>query len=198
VAWIAALGVLLFLAGLYPLLATRAKIADRMAGGVPPTLDGMAYMLYAVRYEDGTTFNLAPDYQAIRWLQDNVTGTPVVLEAHTVEYRWGSRISIYTGLPAVVGWNWHQRQQRPWQSEEVFARVTDVETLYNTTDIAYSTDLLRRYNVQYIIVGDLERVRYNAAGLGKFNAMVAQGLLEVVYDRDGTVIYHVATGHAGG
>ena len=45
------------------------------------------------------TCNLPGDAQAIRWLQDNVVGTPVVLEGRSPVYRWGSRISIYTGLP---------------------------------------------------------------------------------------------------
>ena len=42
-------------------------------------------------------------------MEENIQGTPVVLEAQTPEYRWGSRVAIYTGFPTVVGWSWHQR-----------------------------------------------------------------------------------------
>jgi uncharacterized membrane protein len=128
-AWISVLAILVFLAALYPLLATRAKIADRWEPEVPLTLDGMAYMEYAERTENGRLFSLKPDYEALRWLQENVSGTPTVLEAQTVEYNWGSRVAVYTGLPAVLGWNWHQRQQRQGQDGEVWQRAEDVATV---------------------------------------------------------------------
>jgi uncharacterized membrane protein len=100
-------------------------------------------------------------------------------------------VAIYTGLPAVVGWNWHQRQQRPLQSDEVWKRVTDVQLAYNTPDIAQATDILNHYEVDLIFVGELERAYYPKAGLAKFDLMVEQGYLELIYDRDNTRIYQV-------
>ena len=193
-AWYAVLGLLVALSSLYPIIATNAKVSDRWTPDAPATLDGMAYMPYAVRHENGESFSLASDYAALQWLQNNIDGTPVILEANTVEYRWGSRVSIYTGLPSIVGWNWHQRQQRSAQpSTLVTSRVSDVSTLYNSTSIPLASDLLARYDVQYIIVGDLERAYYDEDGLSKFRQMADDGLLQIVYEEFGTVIYQVTT-----
>ncbi len=190
--WISALMILVFMAALYPLLATRAKIADRWKPGLPITLDGMAYMQYVDHSENGRVFSLKPDYEALRWLQDNVSGAPVVLEAHSArEYLWGNRVAVYTGLPSVVGWRWHQVQQRAIQAPEVNQRVEDVELIYNTPDINEAVSFLRQYNVDLIMVGELERAYYEPAGLQKFDLMVQQGLLQVIYERDGTRIYQV-------
>ena len=62
------------------------------------------------------------------------TGSPVIVEANTPEYRWGNRFTIYTGLPGVVGWNWHQRQQRAVvPSEWVTERIDEIsEVLYHS------------------------------------------------------------------
>lgn len=189
--WAIILGVLMGLAGLYPLLATRAKVIDHMAPDTPMTLDGMAYMQYAERGENGVYFSLEPDYMALRWLQANIEEPDVVLETNTVEYHWGSRVSIYTGMPTVIGWNWHQRQHNPWQSEEVATRLNNVGQIYNTTDTTLTMSLLEAYDVRYIMVGELERAYYDPEGLEKFAYMAEMGYLSIVYDLDGTTIYRV-------
>ena len=131
----------------------------------------------------------------MRWLLDNVVGTPVILEGHTPEYRWGGRYSINTGLPAVLGWNWHQRQQRAAaDDQEVWQRANEVGRIYDTERVEEAETLLSRYDVRYIIVGPLERIYYRAAGLTKFDQMAAQGRLDVVFDNDEVIIYQVVGG----
>ncbi len=189
--WISVFIVLFASAAMYPLFATAEKIRDRMNALAPETVDGMAYMQTAHYYTVETDLDLSLDYDAIRWMQDNVQGSPVIVEAQTVEYQWGSRFSIYTGLPTVVGWNWHQRQQRAvTPSTWVTDRVDEVATFYLTTDITVAKDFLKTYNVKYIILGEYERVLYPGQGLIKFEDY-DQDLWNEVY-RDGEmVIYEV-------
>jgi YYY domain-containing protein len=179
---------------LYPIVATPARLRDRMAEGVPHSLDGMAYMEHAIYFDQDTALVLDEDWRAIRWLQDNVSGSPVILEGHTVEYRWGSRFSIYTGLPGVIGWNWHQRQQRAVVPQGwVWDRVQAVRSFYTTTDIEAACAFLRKHQVSYIIVGQLERAYYQGPGLDKLAA--GDGTLWRAVYRDGvTTIYHVIPG----
>jgi YYY domain-containing protein len=151
---------LLAAGALYPLTATPAKIRDRMAVAAPHTLDGSAFMQFASRSELGTRFDLADDYRAIEWLKANAVGSPVIVEASIPEYRWGTRYTIYTGLPSVVGWNWHQRQQRVAIADQVEARVESVSRFYGTTSIEQALDFLRKYDVTYVMVGELERVYF--------------------------------------
>jgi len=198
--WWGLLVVLVFAAALYPPTAARAKIADRFHADQPPAgLDGMAYMLTATYHDRDQAMELAHDYGMIRWLQDNVDGSPVIMEANAPPYHWGNRISIYTGLPATVGWDWHTRQHRagfPDGSAEVLGRVNDVTGFYDTPDAQQAMDLLRKYQVKYVIVGPLEQAYYTPAGLGKFDLMVELGMLTDVYRNDKAVIYEVdSSGH---
>jgi uncharacterized membrane protein len=168
------------------------KMTDRMAADAPHTLDGMAYMPYASYGEKDVTFSLSEDYRAIQWMQRNVQGSPVIVEANTPEYRWGTRYTIYTGLPGVVGWNWHQRQQRAVTPDTwVFDRVDAVGEFYNTGIRSQVEDFLRRFHVKYIIVGQLERALYTPGGLQKFTDWNGSLWHEVYHDGQ-TVIYEVA------
>jgi uncharacterized membrane protein len=144
----------------------------------------------AVYVDQGADLQLPSDLKAIRWLQDNVAGSPVILEGWAPLYHWGSRVSIYTGLPTVIGWDWHQIQQRWAYQDEVQQRVQDVKTMYVGTSIPQTVELLRAYQVRYVYVGELERAYYPGPGLAKFDAMVGQ-YLELVYDQDGVRVYRV-------
>jgi len=197
--WLMALYALIFGAALFPLLGGMAKIRDRMSLLAPHTLDGMAYMAYAEYPESWGVMDLSQDYRAIRWMQEHVQGSPVLVEANLRNlYRWGSRFSIYTGLPSVVGWEWHQQQQRAvlpgtWVSN----RIAEVDHFYTTTDLEAARAFLRKYHVRYIVLGQLERGHYSspefengALGLEKFAA--AEGVLwRAVYRERDTVIYEV-------
>jgi YYY domain-containing protein len=176
---------------LYPLTATFAKVRDRMAPEAPHTLDGMTYMAYATHADEGVDMDLSQDYNAIRWIQENIQGSPVIVEAHLSEYRWGTRFTIYTGLPGVVGWNWHQRQQRTLLPDYwVWDRVNAIAEFYETIDPSTATEFLERYDVSYIVVGQLERAKYSTEGISKFDEYNGSIWKEIFRDRD-TVIYEV-------
>jgi len=192
------MAVALFLALLYPAFAIPGKIKDRYVPTMPFGLNGMDYMLQAERMdglEVQKNFPLKWDYEGIRWMQDNVKGSPVIMEegaARGNQYRWSARFSIYTGLPAVVGWQWHQMQQRASIERNVVEdRVIDVNVFYSTPDIEEAQLILRRYNVKYVILGEMERL-YNAnEGLPKFDQMVQEGSLKQVFKNEGVIIYEV-------
>jgi YYY domain-containing protein len=194
-AWVMVLVALVTLAALFPLMATRGRALDRFSLEVPTTLDGMAYMNYAVHGEQDEYIPLEGDYAMIRWMQENIVGLPTIIEAQSEAnlYKWGSRISIYTGLPSVIGWDWHQTQQRGLFGMPGFVRQrgSNVNAFYNTRDIATAQRILDFYNVEYIVVGALERVYYPAENLAKLDEMVERGLLEIVYEAGEDRIYHV-------
>jgi len=189
--WPVGFAFLVAAAAFYPILGGMAKIKDRMTDQAPHTLDGMTYMAYANYYDLGVEMDLSQDYRAIRWMQENIQGSPVIVEANQVEYHWGTRYTIYTGLPGVVGWSWHQRQQRNLVPHEwVWERVNDVHEFYETTDFEKARDFLQTYDVKFIILGQLERAKYPGEGLEKFPA--AEGVLwRPVFRAEETIIYEV-------
>ena len=193
-AWKVALAVLVLSAAIYPVLGTQDRLRDRFAGYVTPlTLNGVAFMGgTAYRDHSGEVIDLAADYEGIRWLQQNVEGSPVVLEAVTPSYRWGGRVSMYTGLPSIVGWQWHQEQQRAGYAYEVGERTRDVQTIYSTLDVQTALELMREYGVEYVYLGHLERI-YFPEGMYKFGDGLG-GALEKVFDNGETVIYRMRDG----
>ena len=190
----------------YPYLATGEKIADRWPNisNPPKTLDGMAYMLGeadgsvgAVYDDEGKMLDISEDYAAIQYMQDNVKGSPVIVEGHTVEYKWGSRFSVYTGLPSVIGWSWHTRQHNSLlDGAWITKRIDNLDAFYNTTDLDSAKDYLSKYDVSYIIVGDLERAHYSSEGLAKFQQLTDEGILRIVFGdetENTTTVYEVTT-----
>jgi len=161
------------ISALYPLLSFTA----RMNGTSPDTatMDGAAY------YEK----NFSGDYQMVEWIKDNVKPVmgkiPVILEAWGGSYHQDfDTIATNTGYPTVLGWDFHEVQWRGSgdkavirgknPDDTVMHRENDIDTIYTSPDLEATKNLLKKYGVDYVYVGDAERQKYsaNAAGLNKF------------------------------
>lgn len=139
------------------------------------TLDGLAYLR-----QTGPS-----ELQAFKWLNREIRGIPVLLEAQGPSYQAFSRVSMNTGLPTVLGWDYHLVQQsRP--PDEIAARAAEVRELYETTSLTRAERLLRKYHIDLVFVGPLERQTYAAAGLEKF---AGWPLLETVFRNRDVTIY---------
>jgi uncharacterized membrane protein len=119
---------------------------------------------------DGITYlkTLYPDdYLAIQWLNQNIKGQPVILEAQGDSYTDYARISSNTGLPTILGWTVHEWLWRGTYDVPA-PRIDEVKTLYETPNYQTANDLLKKYNVQYVYVGTLEFQKYPTLDEAKF------------------------------
>ena len=184
--WTLALAGLVAVALVYPAAATPHKLGLRIQQ-LPATLDGEAFMHGGEILDEGKPVSLTSDLRALTWLRDNVPGAPTIVEAPTTIYRWGGRVSAYTGLPAVVGWDWHARQQHWGYVHAVDARIDDVQELFDTHSPFRARALLDRYGVDLIYVGPLERAHHQGPALTKFDQMGYLGVTPVYADGEVTI-----------
>lgn len=125
------------------------------------------------------------DYVAIQWLNKNIKGQPVILEAQGDSYTDYARISANTGLPTVLGWTVHEWLWRG--SYDIPApRITDVKTLYETTNLQTAKYLINKYHIQYVYVGTLEYQKYPNLDEQKFGE-----LGHIVFQHGNTRIYKI-------
>jgi len=165
---------LLFIPALfYPFAATYTKIKFSMG----PDLDGMkSYM----EYEHPS------DYRAIKWLNDNYSNLlpdPVIVEATKDSYSYYARVSTNTGIPAVLGWANHELVWRG-SYDECSKRENDIKILYETEDIEEAKELIRKYKITIVYLGELERLIYSSKGTEKF-----YDFMDVIYENQETVIF---------
>ena len=191
-AWVVTLVVLVLVCSIFLVEGTPARLADHQvwvaaqqpAGNANyiPTLDGFAFVR---AWYPG-------DAAAITWLNAHVAGSPVILEAASpASYQWFNRVSVFTGLPDVVGWPDHVGEQR--YDGQATNRMADVGLIYSTPDPAQALELLHYYHVRYIYVGSLEQQLYgsqSAIGLEKFEHMI-NSTLRVAYRAKDVTIYEV-------
>ena len=189
--WAAGLFVLVLSCAVFPILGTQDRLRDRFDGNVTPlSLNGLDYASGTVYQDLRGPIDLTADLEGIHWLRANVQGSPVILEANTPLYRWGGRVSVYTGLPSVVGWQWHQQQQRWDYRNEVDNRIRDVRRIYSGVDPVETIELLREYQVRYIYVGEVERLYYPSFGIAKFETSLKPHL-RTVFQTDAVTIYEL-------
>jgi uncharacterized membrane protein len=150
--WRTFFGVLLALslgmALVYPVLGlwSRTNGFNPITG---KTLDG------AVQFNEFSPDDAAAAY----WLANAPYG--VVAESVGGSYSSHARFSTYSGLPTILGWDFHETQWRG-SSELVTPRKEEVRRLYCTRQWPEAEGILNKYNVKYLVVGGLEYATYTA------------------------------------
>lgn len=157
------LGIFILAVGIYPYFGYR-DYYDRLKKY--RGLNGLYWMQQ----------DLTHDYQLILWLRQNVTGRPVILEAAGDSYTKYARVSTFTGFPTVVGWKVHQWLWRGGYTVPQ-GRSDEVEQVYRQPLSATAQQILKKYQVKYIVVSSLERDKYSKideSGLKQLGRIVYQ------------------------
>lgn len=162
-------------------LALAGHLATRRVETPRGTLDGLAYRK---NYRPG-------EAAAFAWIEKNVPGLPVLVEAWGPPYRDYARFASDTGIPALVGWDYHliQRgQARPG----IERRILDLERIYEPVALSDAAGVLRRYGPGLVVSGVEEREAYGPAHGTLFRAL--PGLLQPAFSAGDVTLYRILLG----
>jgi YYY domain-containing protein len=156
----------------YPAFSLPNKTDDfKIRNPEQRTLDGAAYLAYS----------MPDDYAAFQFMQELEPG--VVAEAVGGQYSEFARVSTYTGMPTVLGWPGHEGQWRDGALQG--SRQDDIAALYSIDDWFTAQQIIDRYDIRYVYVGNLERSTYHV-NEEKFNLF-----LKPIYQQGSVTIYEV-------
>jgi uncharacterized membrane protein len=172
-AWAAACVFVFVAAALYPIGASMNRMRPYNDSGLIKELHGL----------DGLSRFADDELAAIAWLKDVGQDQRVVIaEAGGNDYTEAGRISASTGVPTVLGWGGHEDQWRG-TSEARAGRFEDVQAMYMAPDLAAVDEIVQKYGITYIYVGQLERTTYGEPALTKFED------LPVAFTSGGVTVY---------
>jgi uncharacterized membrane protein len=181
--WLAVLLLFLLAGMVYPIVGSYQRTNHYMQR--TNSLDGLNYLQ---SYDPS-------DYAAIRWLNSHIQGNPIIVEAFGPQggdYSDYGRISAFTGLPTLMGWEGHEYQWRVnWlnnnsNAADFYRRGTDINAIYTNPQPEVVLSLMNRYNAQYLYVGPLEQSTYAGANLHRFSSF-----MQTVYSANGVTIYRI-------
>jgi uncharacterized membrane protein len=132
---------------------------------------------------------------AIEWLREQTPPDSVVLEmvgpgGGSYNNEGYAGVAASSGRATVLGWFGHEVQWRGGDEAaraELSPRQTDVDTIYSTDNPELARDLLSKYGVDYVYIGQLERQSYTPESLAKFDQIG-----HVVFREGATTIYEVS------
>ena len=83
------------------------------------------------------------------------------------------------------------QQQYPYQLDEIDKRIQDIQLLYTDNNIKQTNRIISDYDIQYIVVGELELSKSTPEALANFEIMLKQGKLKLIYQSTKTRLYQV-------
>jgi len=146
-------------------------VVSTIHGSHTPTLDGMAWLSSANR----------EDAEAIAYLR-SLPGDHIIVEAAGDDYQYTSRISSFTGIPTIVGWQFHEYMWRGNDPEGWYGeRGHHIQSIYE--DPEQTIPLMERYRADLLYIGPEEKKKYNVS-------VDDTGLQELYRNRDVVIYQH--------
>jgi uncharacterized membrane protein len=117
------------------------------------TLNGFAYLQ-----------NLEPNkLEIISWVNNNIDGQPLTIQASGESYTTLSWFSSYTGLPSTLGWSSHEWGWRysadRWS--DISYRMELIQKLYESSSVDELKNRTGQMGAEYILIGPDEFDEYN-------------------------------------
>jgi len=134
------------------------------------TLDGLAYL------KDSH----AGDAGGVTYLR-TLQGDDRIVESEGGDYTYYSRISSFTGIPAIIGMPFHEYMWRGDDTGWFSTRLADIQSIYEEPE--KTIELMKKYNATLLYIGDSERERYRVN--------ISANGLEKIYSADGAEIYRL-------
>ncbi|TRZ49037.1 hypothetical protein D4S03_08925 [bacterium] len=136
-------------------------------------LDGEAWML----------LKMPENYGAVVYLRQHMDGKNMV-EAVGDSYTQMNAVSAFSGVPTIEGWRVHEWLWRGGY-DSVAAREAEVREIYQGESLVKTKEILQKYNVGWILVGQDEKITY------KVNEEKLWQLGDVVWKLDETYLIKV-------
>ncbi|WP_292417085.1 DUF2298 domain-containing protein [Methanoregula sp.] len=140
------------------------------------TLDGLEYL----------SASHPGDAGAVAYLRTLPPGE-ILVESEGGDYSYYSRVSSFTGIPAIIGQPFHEYMWRGDKSGWFSERKTDIREIYERPEL--TVPLMRKYNATLLYVGDPEYERYEVS-------LPETGLTKV-YSEGTTTIYRISASSTG-
>ena len=161
----------LLLGLVYPVLSLWTK-TEQFDPSYGRSLDGSLHPSYMS----------SDDRDAVDWINTYVS-QGIFAEAVGGSYTYYTRVSTHTGFSTVLGWPGHEGQWRGGYDEQG-SRQDDIRQLYQSPDWLTTLDILNRYSIDYVYLGDLERHTYPPVFEAKFDAF-----MDLIYSNETVKIY---------
>jgi uncharacterized membrane protein len=148
-----------------------------------PRIDGLKYMENLLQRGGSPRDFDKYDYQAIDWINNNMPTIEPILEAPGQElYSGVSRISIFTGMPSYVGWE-YQVSQQSGRSDEINRRDKEANLIFSLPDVFTFATMLKEENLHIVYVGSIEKNLFPS--IGKFDEAGS-----ILYQNDGAKLHY--------
>ena len=190
----------------YTMVTLKQRCGEDLSPANYKGIDGTNYLTYyaSSAVEENYSGNLMSYKLCSEWFNKEIKGSHVICEAYGDSYTDKCLISAYTGNPTVFGWLTHEWLWRFHgiidEEKDILVSdpANDVWTLYITprhedVDTIYWSDspeevqeLINKYHIEYIVMGDIERYQF-----GVDNTEVFKQLGERVFAYDTLSVYKV-------